>query len=283
MAIDYPETIDIQDANDEIWFDIINRTITPKEGQVLKDILVQNDANSRNFGFMIQRYFENVDLFTKSIRIHYVNSLNQHDSNIAHSVKIVSDNEDVISFMWLITDKVCIETGNVEFAVEFFDTDGYDWFTKPTKVTVEQGIYTIGEITVPDDWYKIIRDEYDKKLDKNQGAENSGKVMMVDDDGVLTPVSLPNLTPIKVKTVELLSANWGGENSPYSQTVTIDDITTSSKIDIQPTPEQLDYFQKEEISLVARNKNGVVTIYAIGTKPTTDLNIQVMITEVVIE
>ena len=157
--VDYEPSVDIQDVNDEIWFDIINRTITPKEGQDLKDVLVQNDANSRNFGFMIQRYFEDDDLSTKNIRVHYVNSLNQHDISAVHSINIVGTNSDVLSFMWLVGNKVCIETGNVQFAIEFYDDDGYELYTKPTMVKIEQGIYTVGEIPEPDDWYKLFKQE----------------------------------------------------------------------------------------------------------------------------
>lgn len=188
MAIDYPNPIDIQDVNDEIWFEIINRTITLKEGSSAEDILVQNDANSRNFGFVIQRYFENEDLSTKKIKVHYVNSLGQHDCDELHSIEVVGDNDDVISFMWLVSKEVCVEAGNIEFAIEFYDDNGYDWFTKPTQLSVSQGIYTIGEIDTSSDWYKIFRDS---KLDKDQGVENVGKVMIVGEDGMLVPADVP--------------------------------------------------------------------------------------------
>lgn len=280
MPIDYPESVDIQDLNDEVWFDIVNRTVTPKESKMLDDVLVQNDANSRNFGFMIQRYFENIDLSTKSIRIHYVNSLNEHDKSNAHSIKIVGGNQDVISFMWLIEDKVCIETGNVEFAIEFYDTDGFSWFTKPTNIKVTQGIYTVGEIVAPEDWYKILRNECDDKLDKNQGADNKDKVMVVDENGNVKPQVVPNFTPIKIKNIELTPENWDGAN-PYSQNVSIDGVSALNKIDIQLTPEQLNYLQTKDISLMAANTNGAVTIYAMGAKPEQVLNLQVTITEVI--
>ena len=167
MAIDYPNSIDVQEVNDEIWFDIINRTITLKEGQSIQDILVQNDANSRNFGFMIQRYFENEDLSTKNIRIHYVNSLNQHDFAFAHSIEVVGENKDVLSFQWLISAKVCLEVGNVQFAIEFYDENGYALFTTPAMVSVSKGVYTLGSIPDPDyDWVKSFAESMAGKEDK---------------------------------------------------------------------------------------------------------------------
>lgn len=251
MVIDYPNSVDIQEVNDEIWFDIINRTITLKEGQSVKDILVQNDANSRNFGFMIQRYFEMEDLSTKNIRIHYVNSLNQSDFAEAHSIEIVGDNEDVLSFQWLISAKVCLEIGNVKFAIEFWDNDGYALFTTPMMITVSESVYSFGTIPDPeDDWYKSL-------IDKIESA-------------------IPRLT-----NISLLTTNWNGDVSPYSQVVTINNVTPTSRIDLQPTPDQFIYLQDQEISLTTLNDNGTVIVYAIGTKPTMDLTMQVIITEVV--
>lgn len=75
--------------------------------------------------------------------------------------------------------------------------------------------------------------------------------------------------------IELPAANWEGTSSPYSQTVEVADITENSKIDLQVTPEQLTWLQDQEISLVAKNENGLsVVIYAIGEKPTADFTAQ---------
>ena len=74
--------------------------------------------------------------------------------------------------------------------------------------------------------------------------------------------------------IELLSSNWEGNSSPYSQVVEIADITENSKIDIQLTPEQLTWLQDEEISLTTKNENKNVTVYAIGYKPSVDFTVQ---------
>lgn len=155
----YEPTIDISDVDDGIWFDIINRTITPKKPDSIEDALVQNDANSRNFGFMIQRYFENEDLSTKKFRIHYINSVNMHDVCEAHSVSVVGVDANVVSFRWKITNKVCIEAGTLKFAVEIYDDNGYEWYSKSTTINIIEGIYTVGEIPEPDDWYVTFKRE----------------------------------------------------------------------------------------------------------------------------
>ena len=85
---------------------------------------------------------------------------------------------------------------------------------------------------------------------------------------------------VVTKTVSLPVANWVGDTSPYSQVVEIADITEKSKVDLQPTVEQLRMLQGYEISLIAVNDNGVITVYALNYKPTVDLEMQALITEV---
>lgn len=87
--------------------------------------------------------------------------------------------------------------------------------------------------------------------------------------------------PLKMTTVSLLSENWVGANSPFSQTVTVSGITSNSKIDLQPTPEQLTELQDADIALMISNNDGVATAYALGTKPTIDYTMQVSIIEMV--
>ena len=156
MPINYEPIISVTDANDEVWFDIINRTITPQNEASIEDVLVQNDSNSRNFGFHIQRYFEDEDLSTKKIRVHYVNSLNQHDIASAHSIEVLGDSQDVLSFKWLISNKVCLESGNMKFGIEFYnDDETYRLFTKSFTANVMEGIDNSDDIPEPEDeWFR---------------------------------------------------------------------------------------------------------------------------------
>ena len=81
--------------------------------------------------------------------------------------------------------------------------------------------------------------------------------------------------------ITLLASAWEGEESPYSQVVNIDGITENSQVDLTPSVEQLTIFRQKELALVTENEDGVVTVYAIGDKPTNDYTMQVTITEVV--
>ena len=184
MSIDYEFLTSVTDINDEVWFEINNRTITPLNKESIIDVLVQNDGNSRNFGFFIQRHFENEDLSTKRIRIHYINSLNQHDMTSAHSIETVGLEQDIVSFKWLVSKKVCLESGDVKFAIEFYDDDeSYQLFTKPTTIHIVEGLDDYVQITEPDsDWLG----EYSTRMNKLESyvkgfkdAVDSGKF----DDG----------------------------------------------------------------------------------------------------
>ena len=91
-----------------------------------------------------------------------------------------------------------------------------------------------------------------------------------------------NQSPEIVSSITLLAANWVGDASPYTQIVNVNGVTPYSKIDIQPSIEQLAIFHEKEITLVAENEDGVVTISCVGQKPMNDYTIQVTMTEVIV-
>ena len=84
----------------------------------------------------------------------------------------------------------------------------------------------------------------------------------------------------KISFVSLPANQWKGTTSPYSQVVNISGATKNSKIDINPTVEQLNIFHEKDITFVVANDRGVITVYCIGQKPANDYTLQVSITEV---
>jgi hypothetical protein len=90
-----------------------------------------------------------------------------------------------------------------------------------------------------------------------------------------------NVTPVvPASSVTLLASAWVGDGESYSQVVTIPGVTAHTKVDLQPTSDQLAEFHYKVLSFVAENNGGVVTVYAIGDKPTGDHTIQITKTEV---
>ena len=84
----------------------------------------------------------------------------------------------------------------------------------------------------------------------------------------------------RIATIALAVGSWTGSASPYSQAVEIATVTSATKIDLQPTVAQVVSLQNDDIALMAQNDNGVVTIYSFGGKPSSDMTMQVMLTEV---
>ena len=84
----------------------------------------------------------------------------------------------------------------------------------------------------------------------------------------------------RISEVTILASAWLGTASPYSQVVTVEGATANSQVDLTPSVEQLAIFYNKDLAFVTENEDGVVTVYAIGEKPTNDYTIQVTITEV---
>lgn len=84
----------------------------------------------------------------------------------------------------------------------------------------------------------------------------------------------------KLSTVTLYADQWVGADSPYSQVVTIPGTTENSKVNLNPTLEQLEIFRNKDITFVVGNNKGIITVYCIGQKPTNDYTMQAAITEV---
>ena len=94
---------------------------------------------------------------------------------------------------------------------------------------------------------------------------------------ILGQISKPTA---RIAYVDLLSANWVGDASPYSQVVEIEGVTEFSQVDLTPSIEQLVTFYDKDLGFVTENDGGEVKIYVIGQKPENDYTIQVTITEV---
>jgi hypothetical protein len=84
----------------------------------------------------------------------------------------------------------------------------------------------------------------------------------------------------RISTITLNMNNWTGAAAPYSQVVDINTVTTATKVELNPTVSQIISLQNDDIALMADNDGGVVTIYSFGGKPSTNMTMQVTLTEV---
>ena len=89
------------------------------------------------------------------------------------------------------------------------------------------------------------------------------------------------MTP-RLTNVNIIASGWQGTSSPYFQRITCNGVNTKSMVELRPSPEQIEVLQEDEISLMAVNNDGLVTIYAIGDKPSYNITMQVIITDITI-
>ena len=85
---------------------------------------------------------------------------------------------------------------------------------------------------------------------------------------------------VPASSVTLLADAWVGDGEVYSQVVTVPGVTEHTKVDLQPSSEQLAEFHYKTLAFVAENDGGVVTVFSIGDTPVDDHTIQITKTEV---
>ena len=90
-------------------------------------------------------------------------------------------------------------------------------------------------------------------------------------------------TITKVTDIVMRVDSWHGGEGMWSQIVEVAEASDFSKIDLQPSAEQLLILQKLEAAVTVENTAGVITVYITGNKPKTDITIQASIMEVIRE
>lgn len=262
----------VYDTDAHFKIDAITRAIkADTSGKSVKTVLIQGDHNSERFTFEVPRLVDGHDLsLCNDVQVHYINIDSGNKSNTSRDIYLVTDlqispdSDDVVILSWLIDGKATRYAGSLHFLVKFKciaddETVDYVWNTAIfTGISVSTGIDNVGSVAT----------EYSDIL-----AALISRIEELEEGGV-------GGSSARVAEVTLLSANWAGDDNPYSQVVTIDGITANSQVDLTPSVEQLAIFYDKSIAFVAENKGGVVTVYAIGQKPENDYTMQVTITEV---
>ena len=145
-----------------------------------------------------------------------------------------------------------------------------------------------------DGWYIIDSSGNVKRIATADEIKNSGGGGSIDTDDFVTKEEISELIEIvnllyekslvKTVTIDLPASSWVEDGvNKYSQVVTIEGVTPYSKVDLQPTAEQLTIFHEKDITFVTENEDGVVTVCCIGQKPVLDYSMQATITEVEID
>ena len=81
--------------------------------------------------------------------------------------------------------------------------------------------------------------------------------------------------------VMLYADKWVENDGGYSQIIDVEGVTPNSELTISFSESQLKVFHEKDLTFVAGNKNGVVTVYITGQKPMNDYEMQITMKEVV--
>lgn len=86
---------------------------------------------------------------------------------------------------------------------------------------------------------------------------------------------------IKVTNVTLATGSWVASGNNYEQTVTISGATENSRIDVQPDATVITRLVDDGvIAIYFQNDSGTIKAVSVGEKPSTNITVQVSITEV---
>ena len=244
-------------ADKMLDIDLDQRTITIPPS--IKNLGVMSDDAVLWLHFRMPRMYGNIDLSLFKIRINYKNANGDPDAAPAKNVSIA---DDTITFSWEVERNATAYKGDVRFIVCLKNMGADETVSNEFNTTVA---------TLP-----VL-----------EGLETTEQVVQRNPDLVEAILSrlaaLETKAAAKISSVILLASGWVGDSSPYSQVVDIDGVTARSRVDLNPSVEQLGIFYNKDLTFVAVNNAGVVTVYAIGDKPANDYIIQATITEVTAE
>lgn len=96
-------------------------------------------------------------------------------------------------------------------------------------------------------------------------------------------MSVDSFVMPKPSYITLYADKWiQADDKRYYQKVSVTNatITPNSKVDLQPSSEQLTVFHEKDLAFVAENEDGVVSVFCVGQTPTNDYTIQATVMEV---
>lgn len=173
-----------------------------------------------------------------------------------------------------------------------------------TRYVDENGATLLNEDGTPvrDDWAKYTdQEDHTNPLDGELVLEyevklNTGKKTprLKIGDGVSTfaeleYISVDSFILPKTAMVHIDPAQWtqaeDGDDDRYYQVVTVQNavVTKNSKVDLQPSSDDLVIFHEKDLAFVAENWDGQVRVYCIGQVPQKAYDIPVTVTEVIVD
>jgi len=130
-------------SQDQIYFNIDGRIVTsPIQWE---DVAVVGDSGSRKIKFITNKFVDGINLYTKNIRVNFVNA------GLEEGQDLVSEKENISTekfcFYWVLSSNVCKTEGFVKFSIEFYsEAESFTLSTiqNSNKIFIQKSI-TLGE------------------------------------------------------------------------------------------------------------------------------------------
>lgn len=101
--------------------------------------IVRGDTNSNILTFEINRYYDNVDLYTKNIKFIVKNELGTFTENAVN----LQYNDELLRFSWILSESVTYKSGKINAAIVFIGmepNEKYALKTIPFTITIEDSL-----------------------------------------------------------------------------------------------------------------------------------------------
>lgn len=153
------------------------------------------------------------------------------------------------------------------------------------KTTDENGVVT------RDDWAQYTAEQPEEAIPLPGELVleyDNGTPRLKIGDGVhtfseLAYMSVDSFILPKPASVTIVPDKWAqATDNRFYQIVTVNNatITPNSKVDLQPSSEQLAIFHEKDLAFVTENDNGVISVFCVGQVPTNEYTMQCTVTEV---
>ena len=252
----------------------------PQPGSVTITARLVNQYNAGNETRLVVHYSDGSTEYMWAMKDYAVT----HTTNASKTFTKLTGNYDIEN--WVLLDLSVMSIKNIDNAVvrskvsaEYADKLRYEQDGETVEIDASEVLHGIVPVTSggtgADNAVTALANLGIYIGDTEPTDENIRIWINTAEEGTGVVPVLPRIT-----TVDLPASGWTGSANPYSQVVTVNGVTANSKLDLQPTAQQIVALQNEDIALMAENNAGTVTFYALGGKPTSDYTMQVLLTEV---
>ena len=169
MSWEWVDGYDNTTYTDDMIFEV--DYATKKVQKIVGQTLISGENRSQFIRFVMNRYYDGVDLSTKNIQIIYLTETNYSDINAAVCVE---RSDDQIRFGWLVPAEACYDVGTTTFSIEFVG-DNYTLKTRAYDLEVVDGLNGGEVVPEPTDkaWYIELQERCDYVLNKATEAKDA--------------------------------------------------------------------------------------------------------------